>query len=179
MKKLLLSLLFVTAFILSSCKDDDNTVNPPATQNDPIVASWVCEGTNVPYGLKVAPFKVVKIEATFNSNKTYTVVQTDSSNVKTTLTGTYVTTESTSTDTVSTSLTKGAKILNIVCNQATPSAVVATGIFAINGTNMSYEVIQTTPPLSGVNPPTPVGGFGSTTIGGVKYPIYIQKFVKK
>ncbi len=144
-----------------------------------IVGTWVTEGANVAYGLRLAPFKVKKIVATFNENKSYTVVQTDSANVTTTFTGTYVITESAYSDTLSTSITKGVKIYNIVANQATPSTVTATGIYAISSTNMSYEVIQTSPALTGVNAPTAAGGFGSTTIGGVKYAIYIQKYVKQ
>jgi len=178
MKKSLLLLFFSVAVLFTSCKKDDETTAPTTTK-DPIVGVWVSDGANVAYGLKLAPFKVKKIVATFNENKSYTVVQTDSSDVTTTFTGTYSNPASTNSDTLSTSLTKGATIYNIVANQATPSSVTATGIYAISGTNMSYEVIQTSPALTGVNAPTPAGGFGSTTIVGVKYPIYIQKYVKQ
>jgi len=171
-------LFFSIAVLFTSCKKDDGTTNPTPTV-DPIVGTWVSEGANVAYGLKLAPFKVKKIVATFNENKSYTVVQTDSSNVNTTFTGTYTNPGSTNTDTLSTSVTKGSTIYNIVANQATPSTVTATGIYAINGSNMSYEVIQTSPALTGVNAPTAAGGFGSTTIAGVKYAIYVQKYVKQ
>lgn len=176
MKKLLL-LLTVSLLIISCSKDDNGTTPPP--QTDPIVGTWVSEGANVAFGLRLAPFKIKKIVATFNANKSYTVVQTDSSDVQTTLTGTYANSESAYTDTLSTSFTKGAKIWDIVANQTTPASITATGICAISGTNMTYEIIQTSPPLTGVNPPTAAGGFGSTTIGGVKYAIYIQKYVKQ
>ncbi|MGE5680967.1 MAG: hypothetical protein ACM34K_08825 [Bacillota bacterium] len=180
MKKSLLFLLCFLTLALSSCKKDDDNggTNPPAA-TDPIVGTWVSQGANVALGLRVAPFKVVKIVATFNENKTYTVVQTDSANVQTTFTGTYTNAESNATDTLSTTGTKGAKIYTITANQATPSAVTAQGIYAISSGNMTYEVIQTTPPLTGVNAPTAAGGFGSTTIAGTKYPIYIQKYVKQ
>jgi hypothetical protein len=144
---------------------------------DPIVGTWVSQGSNVAYGLRLL-LKTVKIVAVFNANNTYTVNQTDSSNTVTTFTGTYSTTASTYLDTASLSFTKGATIINIVANQATPSAVISTGIYAISSTNMSYEIIQTSPAL-GVNPPTPAGGFGSTSVGVVKYPIYVQKYVKQ
>lgn len=179
MKRFSLSLILLGLTLsLSSCKKDDNNTTAPVTV-DPIVGTWVSDGANVCYGLRVAPFKVKKIVATFNENKSYTVVQTDSSNVQTTLSGTYTNSESTYTDTLSASLTKGSKIFNIVANQSSPSTVIATGLYCINGNNMSYEVIQTTPALSGVLPPTAAGGFGSTTIAGVKYAIYIQKYVKQ
>jgi len=146
---------------------------------DNIVGTWLTDGANVAYGLRLAPFKVKKIVATFNANKSYTVVQTDSSNVTTTFTGTYTITESTNSDTLSTTGTKGAKIYSIVANQQTPSTVTANGIFAVSNSKMTYEVIQTSPALAGVSAPTALGGFGSTTIAGVKYAIYVQKYVKQ
>ncbi len=172
-------MLLVTLALLTviGCKKDD-TATAVVTPKDPIVATWVSEGTNVPYGLRVAPFKVKKITATFNENKSYTVVQVDSANVQTTFTGTITYTESTYSDTVSTSTTKSAKIFTIVASQATPTVVTSTGIYAINGTNMTYEIIQTSPNL-GVTAPTPAAGFGSTSVGTTKYPIYIQKYVKQ
>jgi hypothetical protein len=178
MKKLLLLSFFILAFVFTSCKKDDTTTAaPPAV--DPFVTTWVSQGANIPYGLRVAPFKVVKIVATFNANNSYTVVQTDSSNTQTTFTGTYAATASAYKDTASASLTKDATIYNIVANQSTPSTVTSTGIYAISGTNMTYEIIQTTPAIAGVSAPTAAGGFGSTTIAGTKYSIYVQKYVKQ
>ncbi len=177
MKKSLLFLFALITLAFTACSSDDSTPVTPVPA-DPIVGTWVSDGANVALGLRIA-LKTKKIVATFNENKTYTVVQTDSSNVNTTFTGTYTNTESSYTDTLSTSFTKGAKIYSIVANQSGPSPAIATGIYAINSTNMSYEVIQTSPVIAGVLPPTAAGGFGSTTIGGTKYSIYIQKYVKQ
>lgn len=178
MKRFLLPLFLLGITLsLSSCKKDDSTVTPPVT-TDAIVGTWVCDGANVPYGLKLAPLKIKKVIATFNDNKSYTVVQTDSSNVQQTLTGTYTITESTFNDTLSTSFTKGSKIYSIVANQSSPNPVIASGIYCISGTNMTYEVIQISPTL-GATPPTAAGGFGSTIYGGQKFPYYIQKYVKQ
>jgi hypothetical protein len=178
MKKLLVLFILASSLFMTSCKKDDS--NPTEqTKVDLIVGTWVSEGANVAPGLAVAPFNVVKITATFNANKSYTVVQTDKNGVNTTLSGTYTNTESTYTDASTTTGTQGAKIYTIVANQSTPAAVTATGIYAVSGTKMSYEVIQTTPPLTGVNAPTAAGGFGSTTISGTKYAIYVQKYVKQ
>ena len=177
MKKLLTLLVTIALMSIIGCKEEDDAVVTPVAK-DPIVGTWVSEGLNVPFGLRSAPFKVKKITATFNENKSYTVVQVDSANVQTTFTGTITYTESTSSDTVTASTTKGAKIYNIVANQATPTVVTSTGIYAISGTNMTYEIIQTSPNL-GVSPPTPAAGFGSTSVGTTKYPIYIQKYVKQ
>lgn len=177
MKKLLSILLMVTFIFVSGCKDEEETTAP--VQVDPIVGTWVSEGTNLAPGLAVAPFNVIKIVATFNANKSYTVVQTDNANVTTTLSGTYTNTETTNTDASTTTGTLGAKIYTIVANQSTPAAVTATGIYAISANKMTYEVIQTTPALTGVTAPTAAEGFGSTKIAGTKYNIYIQKYVKQ
>lgn len=177
MKKSLLLLFFSFSVLFTSCKKDDTTT-APTTTTDPIVGVWVSDGANVAYGLRAA-FKAKKVVATFNENKTYTVVQTDSVNVNTTFTGTYTNTESTYLDTLSTSFTKGAKLYTIVATQATPYAATATGIYVISSSNMSYEVIQTAPPVANFSAPTVAGGLGSTTYIGVKNPYYIQKYVKQ
>jgi hypothetical protein len=50
----------------------------------------------------------------------------------------------------------------------------------VTGTTMRYEIIQTTPALQGVNPPTVTGGFGSTTIGGQATGQYwVQTYAKR
>lgn len=177
MKKSLMLLFFSFSVLFTSCKKDDTTTAPPTTTTDPIVGVWVSDGANVAYGLQYW-FKIKKVVVTFNENKTYTVIQTDSSNVTTTLTGTYKNTVSTYTDTLSTSITKGATIYEIEAKQDKPTTITAVGIYAISSTNMSYEVDQTEPSI-GVTPPTPQTGFGSTMAGGIKYPIYIQKYVKQ
>jgi hypothetical protein len=178
MKKLFMLLLIAGTIALTACKSDDDEIVQP-TPKDPIVGTWVSEGANVAYGLTVAPFNVTKIVATFNENKSYTVVQTDKNGVNTTLTGTYTFTETSNTDKSGKTNTADAKIYNIVANQSSPSAVVAQGICAFKDNNMSYEVIQVTPPLAGVSAPTAAGGFGSTSIAGTNYAIYIQKYVKQ
>ena len=167
-KSLLFALLFVISITFFACKDDDDSTNNQ-TPKDPMVGTWLSEGTNVAPLLRGAPFKIKKITATFNENLTYTVVQVDSNNVSTTLTGTYT-------------LTKSATgtIHKIVVNQQTPAALTAEGIYEINTTpepaQMSYEVVQTSPAI-GVAPPTPTGGFGSTG-GGVLGTLNVQKYVR-
>jgi hypothetical protein len=178
MKNLLFILMLAVAFVFTSCSDDDDPTAPETT-TDPIVGTWLSEGANIPIGLRVTPFRVVKIVATFNENKTYTVVQTDSSNVETTLTGTYINSESGSTDNLAGSATNGSKIWNIVATQSAPYAVTSTGIYAVKGSDMTYEIVQTTPAIPGVDAPTPEGGFGSTKIGGTPLAIYVQKYVKQ
>jgi len=167
-RSILLLVIFVLSLSFFACKDDDSSTNNQ-TPTDPMVGTWVSEGTNIAILLRGAPFKVKKITATFNANMTYTVVQVDSSNVSTTLTGTYA-------------LTKSATgtIHKIVVNQQSPSALTAEGIYEVVTTTepdgMTYEVVQTSPAI-GVAPPTTTAGFGSTG-GGAFLTWNVQKYVK-
>lgn len=135
---------------------------------DPIVGTWVSQGSgNVALGL-AAFFKTAKIDAEFNENGTYNVVSIDSSGSAVTFTGNWQAGEPNT-----------AGIRTIVLTQQTPTSLTSSGIFQIEGTNMTYEVIQTEPALDGVSAPTPTGGFGSTVSGGQQTGIlWIQKFAR-
>ncbi|NUN68416.1 MAG: hypothetical protein HUU02_01745 [Bacteroidetes bacterium] len=177
MKKLLLLLVTVSMLGVFGCKEEEETVVTP-TAKDPIVGTWLSEGANLAPGFYA--FKYKKISATFNENKSYTVVATDSANTNYTFTGTYSATASAYTDTVSGSNTKGSVIYNIVLTQSTPNAVTSNGIYAVTSTALRYEVIQTTPALTDFGAPTAQKGFGSTTYK--TFPLgatWIQKYVKQ
>ena len=134
-----------------------------------LVANWKSEGaTQVAPGLYAAPFKVRKIVATFNSNSTYTVTSTDSAGANIGYTGTWTKTGPNS-----------ASIFAIVLNQATPTSVTSTGIYRVSNDTLSYEIIQTTPAITGVTAALPDSGFGSTKYNGVRWPIWIQKFIRQ
>lgn len=133
-----------------------------------LYANWLSEGANVAPGLRAAPFRVVKITATFNSNSTYTVISTDSAGATITYTGTFTATAA-----------AGTTIRAITLNQQTPSSITSEGIFRVDGTLLTYEVIQTQPAIPGFLPPTPAAGFGSTSYNGIPLgALWIQKFVK-
>jgi hypothetical protein len=166
MKIKLLTLLIAFGLIgyacsSSSSNDDDNN-------RDPLVGVWVSQGAG-----QVAPglaflSKTAKIDAVFNENNTYNVVSIDSSDVAVTFTGTWQAGEP-----------NANGIRSITLQQSTPTQVVASGIFRIEGNNLEYEVIQSQPALDGVVPPTAAGGFGSTNIGGnPQGGFWIQKFVR-
>jgi hypothetical protein len=142
---------------------------PSTPKEELLIGSWLSDGANVAPGLK-ATLKTKKIVATFNANMTYTVVATDSSNVDVTYQGTYSTTANTNTS-----------IRNITLNQTVPSSVTSTGIYRVTASGvLSYEVVQTTPAISGFTAPTASGGFGSTAYNS--YPLgktWIQLFVKQ
>lgn len=158
----LLSIVLI-GFSFTACDSigDDND-----DQKDEIVGTWVSQGSgNVALGLAILS-KTRKIDANFNENGTYNVVATDSSNATVTFTGTWSATAAAS---------NGIRAIEL--RQATPTSLVAKGIFQIQTGVMTYEVIQAEPALAGVVGPTQTGGFGSTTIGGTAQgTFWIQKF---
>lgn len=167
MKSYLVIFALSISLILVSCKKEEETTGPE-TQKDAIVGTWVSEGNNVALGLRVV-LKTKKIVATFNENKTYTVVSTDSNNVSVTYTGTY-----------QSAGVADTLIHDITLNQQTPTSLTSQGIYQVKGNVMTYEVIQVNPPLQGFTPPTVQEGFGSTKYNGVKLGTYwVQIFVKQ
>ncbi len=179
----LLALVLVGAISLSfaACGDSDNSGTNPTPQ-DAIVGTWLAEGTstvgtaqvpNVSPLLFNPPFNIRRIRATFNANGTYSVTTTDSAGTNATLTGTWTT---------SAADTAGITIRNITVNQTSPSTVTSRGIYQVttsgNVTTMLYEIAQVEPPLQGVTPPTPRGGFGSTS-GGAFGIANIQRYTKQ
>lgn len=142
---------------------------PSAPKTEPLAGTWLSDGANVAPGL-VATLKTKSITATFNSNNTYTVVATDSSNASVTYSGTFTTATNTNTS-----------IRNITLNQTVPASVTSTGIYRVTAKGvLSYEVIQTTPAINGFTAPTAAGGFGSTAYNGVPLgKTWIQIFVKQ
>lgn len=141
---------------------------PAAPVTDPLVGSWLSEGSNVAPGLRVT-LKTKKIVATFNSNNTYTVVATDSNDVDVTFSGTFTT-----------SANSNMSIRNITLNQTVPSSVTSTGIYRVSTKDLYYEVIQTVPEIAGFTPPVASQGFGSTKYLSVPLgATWIQIFVKQ
>lgn len=163
-RKLVFAVAFIAAGVVA-CGDDD--ITDPINDTDPLVGVWFSGGADVAPGLTVEPFNVDSIRAEFRANQTYEVLQY-TPDVTFTLTGTW-------------DAGPGGEneIRSIVVTQQQPVAVIASGIFRIEGNGMQYEVIQTEPAIAGVNAPTVSGGFGSTTIGGQATPWYIQTYVRR
>ncbi len=166
MKKLFLFLV-VASLSFWGCKSEDEGGPTPTPPTDPIVGTWISEGADVAVGL-VSTLKTVKIIATFNANKTYNVIATDSAGAQVTYSGTYTVTENT-----------GTTIRSIVLNQTVPTSVTSTGIYQVNSDGfLKYEVIQTTPAIPGFTPPTAGEGFGSTKYNNVSLgQTWVQNFV--
>lgn len=174
--KFLFFLLAMTGSMLAwqGCGDDDDaTPEPTCTdgiQNgdetgidcggscDPcevgIQGRWQSSGSNVA-PLLVNLFATDSIYAEFRTDFTYTVEQYDTSGASLTLEGTYQQKES-----------DAADIWEITVIQSSPAALTSEGIFAIEDTNMRYEIVQTAPDIGAV-PPTAAGGFGSTNAGAL------------
>ncbi|WP_456407700.1 hypothetical protein [Caldithrix abyssi] len=162
----LLVAVLSSAFIMSACSKSDSGTNNDKEQL-PIVGSWLSEGQNVaPLLLALG---IVKIEAQFNDDNTYTVVSYDTSNAMVTYEGTYTAEESSVDD-----------IYNITINQSKPTALTSVGIFMVDDTKdpreMTYEIVQTQPDI-GATPPTAEAGFGSTN-GGALGTWNVQKYVE-
>ena len=140
---------------------------PANPTTEPLVGVWLSDGANVAPGLKSVS-KTKKIDATFNSNGTYKVISTDSSNVTVTFEGTF-----------STQAVANTSIRTITLNQTVPSALTSTGIYRVNTAGMWYEVIQTNPAITGFTAATAALGFGSTKYNSVSLgATWIQKYVK-
>lgn len=130
----------------------DTDVTPAPTQTeDGIHGDWVSAGDDVS---TLLAFSYEQIDASFESDGTYLVVATDGDGGTTDFAGTYVVDISTTPPT-------------IVLTQTTPTAAVAEGIWQVEADgSLTYEVIQTTPDI-GFAPPTPAGGFGSSSGPGL------------
>ncbi len=182
MFRLLMLGLLVAGLSFSACEDedDDNASCTDGIQNQGetgVDCGGPCaacrEGVHGTwYSFPVAPILASfadSIVAKFETNNTY-VVDSYKAGAKTTLTGTYTQTKSST-----------GNIWTIELNQTTPTVLTSEGMFEVtdNDTKMTYEVVQTTPDI-GAAPPTPAGGFGSSTFNGVALGVAnIQNYVRR
>lgn len=166
--KRLLYLFLIAGVAMFGYACGDSSTGDDGGDVEAIVGDWVSEGaSNVAPGLQQIS-KTARINATFEENGTYNVVSIDSAGSEVTFTGTFTLGDETA-----------SGIRSITLNQATPSSVTSAGIFQIEGTTMTYEVIQTEPTV-GAEAPTVEGGFGSTMIGGNATGIFwVQVFEKQ
>ena len=167
MRRLIYSTLIIalalTGFACSSSSSGNDEIEVEA-----IVGSWESEGQeNVALGLQMIA-KTSRIDATFEDDNSYNVVSTDSSGSAVTFTGTYELGEETA-----------SGIRTITLQQSQPTSLVSEGIFQIEGSTMTYEVIQTDPNI-GAEAPTVEGGFGSTIVNGQATGVFwVQTYTKQ
>lgn len=117
---------------------------------------WLSDGENLSPLFQQFNFDSVVMQ--FNANGTYTQYSSTISGIENHLTGTYTQMKS-----------NVEGIWTITLNQLTPIYSKVEGIFAFkNGqpVMMTYETAQIEPAISGLTPPTPEAGFGSTGIFG-------------
>lgn len=166
--------LLALSLSLVACQPDDvddtNTTDDTADTADAgdtadtgeeaptIEGDWLSEGDDV--SVLLGYFSVVKVEASFNEDGSYTVISTDNEGAPTTYSGTYAVDESTEPH-------------GIVVTQTQPAEGVSRGIFAIEDGTMQYEVVQDG---LGYTAPTPESGFGSTAGTGLSAGDNIQVF---
>ena len=136
----------------------DDTDNTNTEQN--IVGDWLSEGDNLS-GLFNG---ISKVEAHFKANLSYTASATATNGAVYDFAGTY---------TVDTSTLP----CGITASQTSPQITTAVGIWQVDGNTMRYEVAQTSPD-QGFSPPTPEGGFGSTSGPNVDPGVNIQTYVR-
>ncbi|MBW6478277.1 MAG: hypothetical protein K0B37_02545 [Bacteroidales bacterium] len=154
-----LAMMLMAAAMLSftACsKDDDDDINGDDEVPEGIVGDWSSEGDDVAPLLVANGFNAIK--AYFNEDGTYLVEGFLESGGKIDFVGVYSQSES-----------NVNGIWNIELIQSAPSSATSVGIFQIeetaDGRKMTYEVAQVEPSIVGVTPPTPEGGFGSTSEG--------------
>ncbi len=178
--KLTTLLLLPLAVLFAGCDDDgtdtDNGSDVDSGDTDvgtdtdagtdamasAIVGDWNSSGDDVAPLLSGAPALFADIDAAFEADGTYEVIATNTDGNATTFTGTY--TVDTSTDPHGITLT-----------QTVPQEATSVGIFEVDGTTMTYEVVQTVPDF-GFVAPTPATGFGSTSGNGLAADVNTQVY---
>lgn len=138
--------------------DDDTGVVVEAG----IVGTWISEGSDISDLFAGLPFFYVSVEATFRADGSVSTEIRDRDGA------TYVTSGTWTTDT-----STDPAVIDL--QQIEPYAAVLSGIYAIEGDTMTYEVVQLSPDY-GYQAPTPEGGFGSTAGPNLIPGINVQTF---
>lgn len=119
-----------------------------------IVGAWLSEGEDISPLFRTVYFDYVEITADFDASGAYEVNATDDNGATYQFTGSYVVDTTT-------------EPASIVLSQATPDVATAEGIWQVEGSALTYEVVQTNPSDGTCSPPTPEAGFGSTDCGSL------------
>ncbi len=121
-----------------------------------IIGSWVSTGENLSPVFQQFGFDSVFMQ--FRADGSYTFESFTPGGIHNTLSGTF-----------QQSVSGVAGIRNITLSQVSPVASTISGIFSLYNEEiirMVYETVQTDPIVSGLTPPTPESGFGTTGLLG-------------
>lgn len=121
-----------------------------------IIGKWVSTGENLSAVYQQFGFDSVFMD--FRPGGSYTFESFTHGGIHNSLSGTYTQ-----------NISNIQYIRQIVLDQTLPVAAVISGIFGIHGSDtviMTYETVQTQPVVTGLTPPTPELGFGSTGLLG-------------
>jgi hypothetical protein len=131
--------------------------------------TWFSGGNDMAKGFGGPPFNFASLKVLFDDDGSYSVKATDTKQKTIDFTGTWIATAS---------ATPG--LYEIEQRQIMPQAVVSKGIYQLDQASgrLTFEIIQTQPDV-GAAPPTVMGGFGSTTVKGMKTDAWIQKYVRQ
>lgn len=162
-----LTLFLPLALFTIGC-DGDNTTDTDmgsdtGMETSAIVGDWNSSGDDVAPLLAAAPLLYTDIDASFEADGSYQVVATNSDGNATTFSGTYTVDASTNPH-------------GIMLIQTLPQQSESNGIFEIDGTTLTYEVVQTSPDF-GFVAPTPETDFGSTSGNGIEADVNTQVFI--
>lgn len=121
-----------------------------------IIGIWRSEGSDVASLLREPPLSLSSLEARFDKNERFVVNITNTNGESFSLNGQF-------------SVPMGASLGQthpITLVQELPESSTSEGIWRVEGDLLTYEVVQTNPPLPGDNsPPSTTQGFGSTNRG--------------
>jgi len=138
---------------------DTNDTGPAL---DPLVGTWVSEGSDLSDLFSGFPFEYQSIEASFRADGTVVTEIVDKDGASYITSGTY---------TIDASTTPAS----INLQQVEPYQAVLVGIYQVSGAELTYEVVQVQPDY-GYIPPTPESGFGSTAGPSLSPGINVQTY---
>lgn len=136
----------------------------PTVAVEPLVGTWVSEGSDISPLFANLPFSYTMIVATFRADGTVVTDIEDKDGA------TYVTSGTWEAD-------NATVPASIVLVQVEPYAGRLEGIFQVDGDELTYEVVQVEPDY-GYVPPTPANGFGSTSGPSLTPGINVQTYVR-
>ena len=128
---------------------------------DGIEGNWLSQGADLSELLANEPFNYVRVDAMFEANGDYSVIGEDADGETYPLSGTWTTVAG----------TPGT----ITLTQTEPYDATAFGIWQVDGSVLTYEVVQTAPDY-GFQPPSAGAGFGSSTGPGLSPGVNVQTY---